>query len=124
MSVKRITIRKVAFIIHAYSRMHEIRCCWGRFDGYLPRRCPCIHRDNKILPTEPELTWEIDFEKKIAKCDVAEVGFYEYQDGGYGVSFVRLLNFRRGVTEIQAARSAQQAINQAAEDTSRGSSEA
>ncbi len=31
-----------------------------------------------MLPTETELTWEIDFEKMTAKCDVAEVGFYEY----------------------------------------------
>ena len=77
-----------------------------------------------MLPTEPELTWEIDFEKKTAKCDVAEVGFYEYQDGGYGVSFVRILDFRCGITEIEAARSAQQAIDQAAGDTSRGNSEA
>ena len=77
-----------------------------------------------MLPTEPELTWEIDFEKKTAKCDVAEVGFYEYQDGGYGVSFVKILDFRGGVTEIEAARSAQQAIDQAAGDTSRGNSEA
>ena len=28
-----------------------------------------------MLPTETELTWEIDFEKKTAKCDVAEVRF-------------------------------------------------
>ncbi len=70
-----------------------------------------------MLPTETELTWEIDFEKKTAKCDVAEVGFYAYQAGGYGVSFVRLLDFRCGITEIEAARSAQKTIDQAAGDT-------
>ena len=77
-----------------------------------------------MLPTETELTWEIDFEKKTAKCDVAEIGFYEYQAGGYGVSFVRLLDLRCGITEIAAARSAQQAIDQAAGDTSGENSEA
>ncbi len=71
-----------------------------------------------MSPTETELTWEIDFEKKTAKCDVAEVRFYEYQDGGYGVSSTRLLDFRCGITEIEAARSAQQTIDQAAGDTS------
>ncbi len=65
-------------------------------------------------PRETELTWEIDFEKKTAKCNVAEVGFYEYQDGGFGVSSVRLLDLRYGITEIKAARSAQQAIDQVA----------
>ena len=78
-----------------------------------------------MSPTETKLTWEIDFEKKTAKCDVAEVGFYEYQgSGGYGVSFVRLLDLRCGITEIEAARSAQQAIDQVAGDTSGGNSEA
>ena len=67
-----------------------------------------------MLPTETELTWEIDFEKKTAKCDVAEVHFYEYQTGGYGVSSARLLDFRCGITEIEAVRSAQQAIDQVA----------
>ncbi len=77
-----------------------------------------------MLPTETELTWEIDFEKKTAKCDVAEVGFYEYEDGGYGVSSISLLDLRCGITEIEVARSAQQAINQGAGDTSEGNSEA
>ncbi len=106
MSVKRITFRQVVFIIQAYKRVHQIRCCWGRFDGYLPRRRPCYYGDNKMLPTETELTWEIDFEKKTAKCDVAEVRFYEYEAGGYGVSSARLLDFRCGITEIEAVRSA------------------
>ena len=48
---------------------------------------------------------------------IAEVGFYEYQDGGYGVSSVRILDLRCGITEIKAARSAQQTIDQAAGDT-------
>ncbi len=87
---------------------------WGRFDGYLLRRRPCYYGDNKMLPTETELTWEIDFEKKTAKCDVAEVRFYEYEAGGYGVSSARLLDFRCGITEIEAVRSAQQAIDQVA----------
>ena len=77
-----------------------------------------------MLPTETELTWKIDFEKKTAKCDVAKVGFYEYQAGGYGVNRVRLLDLRDGITEIEAARSAQQAIDKAAGDTSVGNSEA
>ena len=77
-----------------------------------------------MLPTETDRSWEIDFKKKTAKCDVAEVGFYEYEDGGYGVSFVRLLDLRCGITEIEAARSAQQAIDQIAGDTSGGNSEA
>ncbi len=77
-----------------------------------------------MLPTETELTWRIDFEMKTAKCDVAEVRFYEYQAGGYGVSTVRLLDLRDGITEIEAARSAQQAIDKAAGDTSVGNSEA
>ncbi len=67
-----------------------------------------------MLKTESELTWEIDFEKKTAKCDVAEVRFYEYEAGGYGVSTARLLDFRCGITEIGAVRSAQQAIDQVA----------
>ena len=75
-----------------------------------------------MLPTETELTWEIDFENKTAKCDVAEVGFYEYEAGGYGVSSVRLLDLRCSTTEIEAARSAQQAIDQTAGDTSGGNS--
>ncbi len=77
-----------------------------------------------MLLTETELSWEIDFEKKTAKCDVAEVRFYEYEAGGYGVSSARLLDFSCGITEIEAVRSAQQAIDQAAGDTSRGNSEA
>ncbi len=77
-----------------------------------------------MLQTETELTGDIDFEKKTAKSDVAEVRFYEYEDGGYGVSSVRLLDFRRSITEIEVVRSAQQAIDQAAGDTSRGNSEA
>ncbi len=71
-----------------------------------------------MLLTETGLTWEIDFEKKTAKCDVAEVRFYEYEAGGYGVSSVRLLDFRCGITEIEAVRSAQQAIDQAGGGTS------
>ena len=70
-----------------------------------------------MLLTETELSWEIDFEMMTAKCDVAEVRFYAYEAGGYGVSSARLLNFRRGITEIEAVRSAQQAIDQAAGDT-------
>ncbi len=85
---------------------------WARFYGYLLRRRPCYYGDNKMLLTETELSWEIDFEKKTAKCDVAEVRFYEYEAGGYGVSSVSLLDLRCSTTEIEAARSAQQAIDQ------------
>ncbi len=80
-------------------------------DLHLPMFFP-ISRKLPSSPRETELTWEIDLEKKTAKCDVAEVGFYEYEAGGYGVSSVRLLDLRCGITEIKAARSAQQAIDQ------------
>lgn len=69
-----------------------------------------------MLPSETELTWEIDFEAKTAKCEVAVVGFHEYRAGGYGVSVVRLLEPEKDITVIEAARSAQQAIDRAASD--------